>query len=90
MSGVIEEYVFIALDDSEIRVIEMLRQPVSADENLRVDVPLAGNDWIDGRRAGSDACPHCRLLEVKSYCIIRPNAASCKWSGRRQLSLQHE
>src|SRR5690242_16409703 len=59
MAGVVKENVFIALDDSDARIVEMRSEPVRADENFRVHVPLAGDGWIGGRCVGCDRRPHC-------------------------------
>jgi len=65
--GVVKEDVFVALDDSDVRVVEMLGQPACGHENLRVNVTLAGNAGINVRCIACDCRPHGSLLKKESF-----------------------
>src|SRR2546423_14562254 len=76
--GVVEQDVFVALYDSDVRIVEVLGQPFRAHENFRVHVTLAGDYWIDGGRIGCDGRPHGQLLKEESSSIIKRGSRSCK------------
>src|SRR6185436_11113898 len=54
MSGVVKKNVLVALDDPDVRVVEMLSEPLSAHENFGMYVTLAGDVRIDGCCVGCD------------------------------------
>jgi hypothetical protein len=63
VSGVVEQNVFVAFDDSDARVVEVLGEPVRAHENFRVYVTLAGDAGINGGCIACDCRPHGPLLK---------------------------
>ncbi len=67
VAGVVEQDVLIALDDSQRRVVEMLGEPVRADENFGMHVALAGDARIDGGCIACDCRPHGSLLKKESF-----------------------
>ena len=52
VSGIVEQDVFVALDDSDCRVVQMFGQPVGAHEDFRVHVTLGR---MPGRRSMRNA-----------------------------------
>src|SRR5690242_15078305 len=85
VTGVVEENVLVAFDDSDVRIFEMLGEPFRAHQNLGMHVTLAGDRRIDRGGIGSDCRCHIQFRKKRATCIIRLISRSCK--GVRGVSV---
>ena len=52
VARIVKQDILVALDDSDVRIVEMLGEPISAHENFGVDIALATDVRIDAGSVG--------------------------------------